>query len=231
MVCTNGLLTGASKGKHIHIPKNSRLTSTKKKRQNPSSNSALFLDRDGVIIEDVNFLRTLQEIRILPGVYQALRILQNFFYIIIVTNQSGIARGILTEQDLLEIHSELVKLLALEQIILDAIYYCPHLPEGSIPDYSTVCKCRKPLPGMLLQASNDWGIDMAGSFIIGDSLRDLQAGKSIGVPGILVGEHKANIIKDDFQRASNLFEATDYIMNYTKMSYRNRKNIEGHNHA
>jgi len=230
MVCINGLLTNASKATYIHIPENSRLISRHTTRQYPYSNAVIFLDRDGVIIEDVNFLRTPQQIRLLRGACQALRVLQNWFYLIIVTNQSGIARGILSEQDLLEIHSELVKLLASEQIILDAIYYCPHLPDGSVPDYSTVCNCRKPLPGMLLQASNDWGIDIAGSFIIGDSLRDLQAGKSIGVPGILIGDCKTKTIKDDSPKASNLLDAVDYIMNYAKIYYRTGKDIKEYNH-
>ncbi len=226
MVYTNDLLSGASIGIYIHIPDNSRLLPRSITRQRPSSKAAVFLDRDGVIVEDVNFLLTLEQLRLLPGVCQALRKLQEWFYIIVITNQSGIARGILPEQGLEEIHSELVKLLTLEDIVLDAIYYCPHLPESSIPAYSKVCDCRKPLPGMLLQAAEDWGIDIVGSFVVGDSLRDIEAGKSIGVPGILVGEHDKKIIEEEIQRASDLLQATDLIIKHGKTYHNSIRNAE-----
>ncbi len=92
----------------------------------------------------------------------------------------GVARGFLTEEDLMTIHTELTNLLAAEGVTVDALYYCPHLPEAIVPAYKSECTCRKPQPGMLLQAADDWGIDLFKSWMVGDSLSDLLAGKNAG---------------------------------------------------
>jgi len=146
------------------------------------------LDRDGVLIEDVHFLTKADQIRLLPGAARAIRRLQPSFLIIAVTNQSGIARGLLTEEDLMDIHSELFRLLAMEEVTVDALYYCPHLPEGVIPSYDVLCDCRKPNPGMLLRASKDFGIDLSRSYLVGDMPRDIKAGDAAGVKSILLNE-------------------------------------------
>jgi D-glycero-D-manno-heptose 1,7-bisphosphate phosphatase len=114
--------------------------------------------------------------------------LQDKFYIVVVTNQSGVARGLLTEDDLMAIHLELVQRLAVEGVVLDALYYCPHLPEATVQAYQVECDCRKPKPGMLLQAKRDWGLDMAHSFMVGDSSRDIEAGCAAGVKCILLND-------------------------------------------
>ncbi|RME02095.1 MAG: HAD family hydrolase, partial [Deltaproteobacteria bacterium] len=146
---------------------------------------ALFLDRDGVLIEDVHFLRTPEAIRILPGVVETLRALQERYPLVVVTNQSGIARGFFSEGDLLRIHESLLERFRDAGVFLDAIYYCPHLPEGRVAAYAVRCACRKPRPGLLLRAMETWGIDPAASLMIGDSPRDVAAGHAAGVKSIL----------------------------------------------
>jgi D-glycero-D-manno-heptose 1,7-bisphosphate phosphatase len=173
------------RGDFLHIPATSRFL-PEGKEGNPQFGQAVFLDRDGVLIEDVNYLTRTDQIRLVPGVTDALRSLQSLFSLIVITNQSGIARGILTEDDLAGIHAELVSLLAIEGVILDALYFCPHLPEGIVPTYSWACTCRKPSPGMLLQASQDFSIDLCRSFLIGDRHSDIQAGAAAGVESILL---------------------------------------------
>lgn len=118
--------------------------------------------------------------------------LQGRFYIIVVTNQSGIARGLLSEDGLLAIHLELVLRLSAASAIVDALYYCPHLPESPIPNYGIECDCRKPRPGMLLRAVQDWEIDVSRSFMVGDKPRDIEAGRAAGVNSFLVCGEKAD---------------------------------------
>jgi len=167
----------------FHLPTNSRLDTN-----SPASpTGAVFLDRDGVLVEDVHFLTEPGQLKILPGVAEALRDLQDRFYLIVVTNQSGIARGLLTEDDLLEIHAELVSRLGSQGALLDGLYYCPHLPEASISAYKVECRCRKPGPGMLEQAAGDWGIDLSRSVMAGDMPRDIEAARAAGVKGIITG--------------------------------------------
>jgi len=173
---------------YLHLPDNSRFVSKHSSVAQPMSKAAVFLDRDGVIVEDVDFLRSPAQLRVLLGAAQALCMLQDRFYLIVVTNQSGIARGLLTEDDLLETHSELIQRLAAEGAVVDALYYCPHLSEGTVPDYCVECECRKPEPGMLLRAKHDWSIDLSHSFMIGDTPRDIEAGCAAGVKSILLSD-------------------------------------------
>lgn len=151
-------------------------------------NRAVFLDRDGTIIEDVDYLTDLERIRLLPGVVNALRRLRAAGYLlIVVTNQSAIARGWLTEGRLADIHAELNRQLQAEGTRVDAYYYCPHLPDAAVNRYSVVCDCRKPEPGMLRRATREWHVDPAASFMVGDSERDAEAGRRAGCRPILVG--------------------------------------------
>lgn len=148
---------------------------------------AVFLDRDGTLIEDVNFLREPSGIRIMPGAPEALRLLREAGYrIIIVSNQSGVARGYFTEAKLVEINEKVQELFAAQGAMIDAVYYCPHLPEGRVPEYAIECLCRKPLPGMFFRAAADWKIELIESFAIGDSERDVEAGRRAGCHAILI---------------------------------------------
>lgn len=197
---------------YLHLPDNSRLTAPDKSELQPASKAVIFLDRDGVLVEDVHFLRHPSQLRILPGVIQALRALKDHFYLIVVTNQSGIARGLFTETDLLAIHTELVQRLTAKGALVDALYYCPHLPEGAaVKTYQVTCQCRKPRPGMLLQAKRDWDIDLSHSFLVGDMPRDIEAGAAVDVTGILVGNENG-VVGYGYAFAPDLAAAASQIL-------------------
>ena len=154
---------------------------------------AVFLDRDGTLNEYVGFLRKPEEFKLLPGVAEAIRkINQSGYLAIVVTNQPVIARGEVTVPQLEEIHNKMETLLGMEGAYVDAIYYCPHHPhkgyEGEVPELKIECECRKPKPGMLLQAAKDFHIDLGSSFMVGDSENDILAGKAAGCRTVLVGE-------------------------------------------
>jgi D-glycero-D-manno-heptose 1,7-bisphosphate phosphatase len=161
-----------------------------------SERGALFLDRDGVIIEDVHFLRRIEDMRFTAGATEGLSQLQDAFDLVVVTNQSGVARGYFTEGDLEAMHQEMVRRLAERSVRIDAIYSCHHLPEADSPTYGVECACRKPKPGMTLQAAEDWAIDLTASFTIGDSERDVAAGRAAGTAGILMGDAQGSGVKD-----------------------------------
>lgn len=146
---------------------------------------AVFLDRDGTINRYVGFLRNEEQLELLPGVASAIRTLNQLGYlVIVVTNQPVIARGETTVEELREIHNKMETLLGQEGAYVDAIYYCPHHPdqgyENEIKELKIICECRKPKPGMLLQAAMDFNIDLSLSWMAGDGERDIQAGKSAG---------------------------------------------------
>ncbi len=148
---------------------------------------ALFLDRDGTINEEVDFLTNPDHIHLLAGAAGALREAQAAGYkIFIITNQSGIARGLLTEGRLGEIHNALIAQLKTEQVTVDGIYYCPHHPDYGEPPYRRECGCRKPKTGMIEEAAKDFDLDLGRSYIIGDRMIDVQTGNAAGIPAILV---------------------------------------------
>jgi D-glycero-D-manno-heptose 1,7-bisphosphate phosphatase len=193
----------------LHIPFNSRLLSN---TGNLPARAAVFLDRDGVLVRDVHYLREPSQIQILPYVEQ-LCYLQDRYYLIVATNQSGIARNFFTEDALLLIHSKLIERLSGFGIAIDAFYYCPHLPNAVNPNYSLVCECRKPGAGLLRRASAEWGINLASSYLIGDSLRDAETGNAAGVAGsILVGDTNASEDPLKFRTAPDLRAAVNIIL-------------------
>lgn len=142
---------------------------------------AIFLDRDGTINKYVGFLRNIDDFELIEGVSEAIKkINQSGYLAIVVTNQPVIARGEVTWEELHEIHRKMETLLGKDGAYIDGIYICPHHPdkgfEGERPEYKIDCDCRKPKPGMLFQAANDFNIDLSQSFMIGDSERDVEAG-------------------------------------------------------
>ncbi len=141
-----------------------------------------FIDRDGVIIEDRGYAYRIEDYVPLPGAVAALRELQRAdFRLVVVTNQSGIARGRYTEADY-RLFSEHMQARLLEAgVRLDAVEYCPHLPEASVARYRLDCDCRKPRPGMLQRAAQRLKIDLSGSILVGDRLTDIEAGRAAGV--------------------------------------------------
>ncbi len=143
--------------------------------------SALFLDRDGVVVEEVEYLRRVEDLRLLPGAAAAIRRMnQGGVPVILVTNQSGVARGLLNEDRLGEIHAALSGMLAAEGARLDGLYYCPHHPTAGAGDYTMDCDCRKPKPGMLLRAARELEFELRLSALIGDSKRDIAAARAAG---------------------------------------------------
>jgi D-glycero-D-manno-heptose 1,7-bisphosphate phosphatase len=151
------------------------------------SNRAVFLDRDGTINFEREFLHRAEEFQFIPGAAQAIRLLNEAWYrVIVVTNQSGIARGYFDEATVNRLHRYIDGELIRFGASIDAYYFCPHHPEYSINDNEKTCGCRKPLPGMLLKAAADFSLDLSASFIIGDKLADVQAGLNAGCRPILV---------------------------------------------
>ena len=172
---------------------------------------AVFLDRDGVINQEVGFIRDSSGLRILPGVAEALRSLAPRFRLVVITNQSGIARGFYSEEDLLAVNQELARQLAGQGASIEAFYYCPHLPEGNVPAYSVECPCRKPKPGMLRQAAEEFGIPLGRSYMVGDTPRDVQAAAAAGVAGILIGETAAGC-PEGVTAVASLLDAAELIL-------------------
>ena len=146
---------------------------------------AIFLDRDGTINREVGFLRSVEELELLPRSAQAVKLINDSGYLaIVVTNQPVIARGEVTEPELNEIHNRMETLLGENAAYIDRLYYCPHHPdsgfEGEVPSLKIKCSCRKPAPGMLLKAADELNIDLAGSWMIGDRNTDILAGINAG---------------------------------------------------
>ncbi len=148
---------------------------------------AVFLDRDGVINEEVNYLSRPELLKLLPGAAQAVRQLnQRRIPVIVISNQAGVARGYFSEGEVLKIHDKLSNLLSREGAHIDRYYYCPHHPTEGIGPYRVDCECRKPKPGLLLRAGSEMELDLARSYFVGDSATDIEAGERAGVRSILV---------------------------------------------
>jgi len=188
-------------------------------------NKAVFLDRDGVVVKDTDLVTDIKQIIIPDDVPEALSLLKNSgFKLIIVSNQAVVARGLITEKDVEKINSEIER-----QIVescgpkFDAVYFCPHHPNATLPEYRTNCDCRKPRAGMLTQAAKDYNIDFAKSFMIGDRITDIVAGKNAGCKTILLetGMHSEKTIvtvdkvdeniQPDF-KCENLLTASEWIL-------------------
>jgi histidinol-phosphate phosphatase family protein len=150
-------------------------------------NRAVFLDRDGTINEEVSYLADLTQLRLIEGASAAIgRLNQEAFKVVVVSNQSGVARGYLAEDSVQHVHSALRERLERAHAQVDAFYYCPHHPTEGIGPYRRDCHCRKPKPGMLERAARELQIDLNNSFIVGDRLSDLIAGHAVGCKPILV---------------------------------------------
>jgi D-glycero-D-manno-heptose 1,7-bisphosphate phosphatase len=147
---------------------------------------AVFLDRDGTINQEKDYLYQVDEFEFIPGAPEAVKLLNEAgFLVVVVSNQSGVARGYYTEDDVDILHRHIADELAKSGARVDAWFYCPHHPQGK-GSYSLACRCRKPLPGMLLEAAHRYAIDLAASVMIGDKLVDVEAGAAAGCRTILV---------------------------------------------
>ena len=151
------------------------------------SRGAVFLDRDGTLIVDAHFLDDPERIEFLPGAVEAVVRLNDIgIEVIILTNQSGVARGYFDTERVEAVNARLLKLLEERGASVEDIYYCPHHPDGTVEKYRSDCWSRKPNPGMAQQAARDYGIDLGKSFVIGDKMSDVLLAKNINAEGILV---------------------------------------------
>lgn len=148
----------------------------------------IFLDRDGTLNEEVHYLYKPEDLHIFPGVPEALKMLRQAGYrLVVVTNQAGVARGYYTEEDVKCLHRYMNRVLERDGAVIDAFYYCPHHPEHGVGAYKTECRCRKPGTGMFEMAEKQFEVDKARSFMVGDKLLDVEAGKNFGIASVLVG--------------------------------------------
>ena len=148
---------------------------------------AVFLDRDGTLNEDTGYVRSPSDVRLLEHAGEAVRMLNEAgFKVVLVTNQSGVARGLMGIEDVEAVNARLKELLGEAKAHLDGVYYCPHLPDGTVAEYTMQCNCRKPKPGLLLRAAQEMDLDLEQSFMVGDSPRDMQAGQAVGARTILI---------------------------------------------
>ena len=187
-------------------------------------NKAFFLDRDGVMIEEENYLADPAKVRLCPGCAEALRrIARAGFRIVVTSNQSGIARGYFTFAEIAAVERKIVELLAAGNAPApDAWYYCPHHVKGTVAQYVRECDCRKPRPGMLLQAAREHDLELSGSVMIGDKLSDLRAAFAAGCPSaalVLTGhgsEQKLEPLDRRYLVAGNILEAAEQLLTLLK---------------
>lgn len=150
-------------------------------------NPVVFLDKDGTLIEDVPYNVDPDRIRLASGAVEGLRSLHRAGYqLIVISNQAGVARGYFPETALVAVEQQLRSLLSDFGVPLAGFYYCPHHPDGTVSEYAIACDCRKPQPGLILQAAQDWVIDLSHSWFIGDILHDIEAGRAAGCRTILL---------------------------------------------
>ena len=198
-------------------------------------NKAVFLDRDGTINEERNYLYRIEDFAYMDGVIEALHFLKELGYLLIViTNQSGIARGYYTEEEFLRLNQWMLEDLEQKGIHISEVYYCPHHPDGIVKKYVARCRCRKPGTELFWKAQEAFQIDMGRSYAIVDKMRDVSICRESGVQGIILGESgndKSNISKPDGQgtiwRCGSLFEAAERITKENKNEMRRRKKNVG----
>lgn len=186
---------------------------------------AVFLDRDGTLNEDVGYPAHPSQVKIYPSSFEAVKTFNSAGMLaIIITNQSGVGRGFLTEEDLRLIHDKIRASFLEQQARLDAIYYCPHYRLSPIPRYKKDCDCRKPKPGLVLQAAQDFSLDLERSYMIGDKAEDILLAKNVLAAPILVltgsGRETLSNLKDRGLKPAcvveNILEAARWIMETEK---------------
>lgn len=147
-----------------------------------SGDPAVFLDRDGTLIDDVGYISDPEDVRLLPGAADALQALRDAgFRLVVISNQSGLGRGLITQEQADAVHERFLSELQRAGARVDAAYYCPHAPDEG-------CRCRKPLPGLILDAARELGLDLERSVMVGNSEVDVSAGEAAGARAILLGE-------------------------------------------
>ena len=178
---------------------------------------AVFLDRDGTINVEKEYLHRVEDFEFIPGAVEAIRLLkEGGFLVLVVTNQSGIGRGYYDEADLERIHRHMAAELARSGASVDACYFCPHHPHHGTGEYRIACACRKPLPGMLLEAAAKFSIDLGSSYMVGDKLTDVEAALAAGCRPVFVttgyGADEAAAAPANVPRFGSLLEAARAII-------------------
>ena len=185
------------------------------------SKPAAFLDRDGVLIEEAHYLSEVEQVHLIPGVAESIANLNLAGVpVVVVTNQAGVARGYFPEDRVAEVHEYLDELLAERGAWVDRYYYCPHHPDAAVEQYRVACECRKPRPGLLTRAAREMGLDLAGSYLVGDKVSDLAAGGAAGCKTLLVRTgHGAKVDTNAVEArwnlvrvAADLNEAVRYLL-------------------
>ncbi len=188
---------------------------------------AVFLDRDGTVNEEVGYMTDLAQLRLIKGAGSAIKRLNDAgFTVVLVTNQSGVARGYFTESLVHEAHERLDALLRTDGARIDAVYYCPHHPTAGNTEHTRECDCRKPRTGLIDRAVKDLDIDLARSFMVGDKWSDVELGHRAGVRAVLVqsgfaaddpGNKRSSAAREPDHCSHSLTEAADWIIATEKM--------------
>jgi len=186
-------------------------------------NKAFFLDRDGVLIEEVNYLNSIEQVKLIGTAAEALNIIRKHGYMcIVVSNQSGVARGYFPYDTVKSVHKHIDLLLENSGTKpVDGYFFCPHHPKGIVPEYSVPCECRKPKPGLIFEAAAKYNIDLGQSFMIGDKKSDIKAAENAGLKyAVMVRTGHGNVESSmeeglDTHLASDIKEAVLYCINIT----------------
>jgi len=184
----------------------------------PGRKRAVFLDKDGTLVVDIPYNVDPAQVRLTAGAGVGLCRLRDAGYLLaVITNQSGVALGYFSESALGAVEKEVRRLLSGFGVVLSGFYYCPHHPEGSAPGYNVPCECRKPRPGLILKAAADLGIDLAGSWLVGDILDDVEAGRRAGCRTVLIDngnetEWVRGANREPHRVATGLSDAADLIL-------------------
>lgn len=183
-------------------------------------NKAIFIDKDGTLIPDIPYNVDPEKISLQEGALEGLHQLQQEGYLlIIISNQSGVARGFFKEEALNAVQHKIEHLLAGKGVVLNGFYYCPHYPNAAVKEFAIECDCRKPQPGMLLKAARELDIDLSQSWMIGDILNDVEAGKKAGCKTVLIDDGKekewlVNEARIPDYKAINIKEAAAQILRH-----------------
>ncbi len=195
-------------------------------------NIAVFLDRDGTINEEVGYLDSLDKLKIIPTAYEAIKLINlNSMKAVVISNQAGVAKGYFSEDFVRMVNNHLQADMLEQGAVIDRFYYCPHHPtEGNI-EYQQICNCRKPAPGMLLQAADELNIDLAKSYFVGDRFIDMETAKKVGAKGILVRTgYGEDLLQDDGPDTATMENKPDFIaadiLEAVQWILKDRKNIK-----
>ena len=176
-------------------------------------NAAIFLDRDGVINEEVWYLDSLDKLKVIPCAYEAIKLInESGMKAVVISNQAGVARGLITEEFVKKTNNHLQIILRERGVYINNFYYCPHHPTEGEEPYRQICDCRKPAPGMFLEAASDLNIDLELSYMVGDRFLDMEAAKKAGVKGILVRTgYGKELLQDDGPNKATPENKPDFI--------------------